>query len=131
MSRSDRSTRRKFLASSAAGLAAVPVIPSLASGMQPASKGFSVSPTADDFPVKVIASGNGLEATKKAYKMIMAGQDVLDGVVEGVGIVEADPKDTSVGYGGLPDERGVVRLDSACMHGPSHQGGSSRKYHKH
>lgn len=65
-----------------------------------------------------------MEATKKAYEMIMAGEDVLDGVVAGVGIVEADPRDTSVGYGGLPDERGVVQLDAACMHGPSHQAGA-------
>jgi len=78
----------------------------------------------EDFPVKVIASGNGLEATKKAYQMIMDGSDVLDGVVDGVGIVEADARDTSVGYGGLPDERGVVQLDAACMHGPSHQAGA-------
>ncbi len=72
----------------------------------------------------MIASGNGLEATKKAYEMITAGEDVLDGVVAGVNLVEEDPKDMSVGYGGLPNERGVVQLDSACMHGPTHQAGA-------
>jgi N4-(beta-N-acetylglucosaminyl)-L-asparaginase len=35
-----------------------------------------------------------------------------------VNIVELDPEDTSVGYGGLPNADGVVQLDSCCMHGP-------------
>ena len=67
----------------------------------------------------VIASGNGLEAVKKAMEIIKAGNDGLDGVIAGVNIVEDDPNDTSVGYGGLPNEDGVVELDAAVMHGPS------------
>jgi N4-(beta-N-acetylglucosaminyl)-L-asparaginase len=77
-----------------------------------------------DFPVRVVSSANGLAATKKAYEMITAGKDALNAVVEGVSIVEADPKDTSVGYGGLPNEEGIVELDAAVMHGPTHRGGS-------
>lgn len=75
-------------------------------------------------PVKVIASGNGLETTRLAYEQIIAGSDVLDAVIAGVNLVEDDPRDTSVGYGGLPNERGVVQLDSAVMHGPTHQAGA-------
>lgn len=75
-------------------------------------------------PIKVVASGNGLEATKLAFQQIVAGSDVLDAVIAGVNLVEDDPQDTSVGYGGLPNERGVVQLDSAVMHGPTHQAGS-------
>jgi N4-(beta-N-acetylglucosaminyl)-L-asparaginase len=41
-----------------------------------------------------------------------------------VGIVEADPNDMSVGYGGLPNEDGVVQLDASVMHGPTHKAGS-------
>ena len=52
------------------------------------------------------------------------GHDPLDAAIEGVGIVEADPKDHSVGLGGLPNEEGVVELDAAVMHGPTHGGGS-------
>ncbi len=37
-----------------------------------------------------------------------AGGDTLDAVIAGVNIVELDPRDSSVGYGGLPDEDGVV-----------------------
>ena len=74
--------------------------------------------------VKVVSSANGLEATKKAYEMIQAGTDPADAVVAGVGIVEDDPNDTSVGYGGLPNERGIVELDAAVMHGPTHRAGA-------
>jgi N4-(beta-N-acetylglucosaminyl)-L-asparaginase len=71
----------------------------------------------------VIASGNGLEATAKAMELIQQGKDALDGVIAGVNIVEADPKDNSVGYGGLPNEEGVVELDASVMHGPTGRGG--------
>ena len=53
-----------------------------------------------------------------------AGEDTLDAVVAGVNIIENDPDDMSVGYGGLPNEQGVVELDSCVMHGPSYNAGS-------
>ncbi len=56
--------------------------------------------------------------------MIAGGGDTLDAVVAGVNIVELDPDDTSVGYGGLPNEDGVVELDSCVMHGPTRRAGS-------
>ena len=79
----------------------------------------------------VIASGNGNRyknggtqtAVEKAFSMITSGSDVLDAVVAGVNIVELDPTDTSVGYGGLPNADGVVQLDSCVMHGPRKQAG--------
>jgi N4-(beta-N-acetylglucosaminyl)-L-asparaginase len=114
------SSRRTFLTSGAAGLLAGPLLAGTGR-LATHSAGF---PQPDEFPVKVIASGNGLAATRKAWDMIVAGADVLDGVVAGVNLVEEDPRDTSVGYGGLPNERGVVQLDAACMHGPSHQAGA-------
>jgi len=72
----------------------------------------------------VISSGNGLECVKKAYAIIQQGNDALDAVIAGVNIVENDPNDHSVGYGGLPNEDGVVELDSCCMHGPTHNAGA-------
>ena len=71
----------------------------------------------------VIASANGIETVKKAYKMISDGHDALDAVIAGVNIVEDDPDDHSVGLGGLPNEDGIVELDSCCMHGPTHNAG--------
>jgi N4-(beta-N-acetylglucosaminyl)-L-asparaginase len=72
----------------------------------------------------VISSGNGLRATQKAMEFINKGKDALDGVIAGVNIIESDPNDHSVGYGGLPNELGVVELDSCCMHGPTHNAGA-------
>src|SRR5215211_7100256 len=79
----------------------------------------------------VLASGNGNRfknggsqtAVEKAFTMITSGADVLDAVVAGVNIVELDPLDDSVGYGGLPNAEGVVQLDSCCMHGPKKRAG--------
>lgn len=72
----------------------------------------------------VISSGNGLRATAKAMELIREGKDTLEAVVAGVAIVENDPKDMSVGYGGLPNEDGVVELDASVMHGPTKRAGA-------
>ncbi|HUI09618.1 MAG TPA: N(4)-(beta-N-acetylglucosaminyl)-L-asparaginase [Bacteroidota bacterium] len=110
-------TRRTFLqragAAAAAAVAGAPLIPSLLKSAPAPSPG----------PI-VIASGNGLEAVKKAMQVIQQGNDALDAVIAGVNINENDPNDTSVGYGGLPNEDGVVELDSAVMHGPNHMAGA-------
>jgi N4-(beta-N-acetylglucosaminyl)-L-asparaginase len=80
-------------------------------------------PTGSRRPIAV-SSGNGLRAVEKAMELIKQGHDPLDAAIEGVAIVEADPKDHGVGLGGLPNEDGVVELDAAVMHGPTHGGGS-------
>jgi len=72
----------------------------------------------------VIASANGDKAVERAYQLIMEGQDALDAVVAGVNIVEDDPNDNSVGYGGLPNADGIVELDSSVMHGPTCRAGA-------
>lgn len=72
----------------------------------------------------IIASANGLQATARAMALIQQGADALDAVVAGVNLVEDDPNDTSVGYGGLPNEEGVVELDASVMHGPTGRGGA-------
>lgn len=74
----------------------------------------------------VVASANGNihknggpeSCVQLAYRLITEGTDPLDAVIAGVNLVELDPADTSVGYGGLPNADGVVQLDSCCMHGP-------------
>jgi N4-(beta-N-acetylglucosaminyl)-L-asparaginase len=72
---------------------------------------------------RVIASNNGIRATAKAMDILKAGGDPLDAVIAGVNIVEEDPNDMSVGYGGLPNEDGVVELDASVMYGPTHMAG--------
>lgn len=71
-----------------------------------------------------ISSGNGLAATARAMELLREGTDTLDAAIAGVNLVEEDPEDTSVGYGGLPNEEGVVSLDCCVMHGPSWNAGA-------
>ena len=72
--------------------------------------------------IKTIASHNGLQATERAYGCLEQGQSPLDAVVAGVTVVEDDPEDRTVGYGGLPNEDGQVELDAAVMDGRTHRG---------
>src|SRR6185503_14609406 len=84
-------------------------------------------------PIKpvVIASANGNKfknsgprtCVAEAFQRMTKGADVLDALIAGVNIVELDPEDDSVGYGGLPNADGVVQLDSCCMHGPKRRAG--------
>jgi N4-(beta-N-acetylglucosaminyl)-L-asparaginase len=80
----------------------------------------------------IVASNNGHQfknggprtCVETAFEMMMRGGDVLDALIAGVNIVELDPEDDSVGYGGLPNAEGVVQLDSSCMHGPKKRAGA-------
>jgi N4-(beta-N-acetylglucosaminyl)-L-asparaginase len=71
-----------------------------------------------------VASSNGLRACARAVEILRSGGDTLDAAVAGVNINEEDPEDSSVGYGGLPNEEGVVELDASVMHGPTRRAGS-------
>ena len=112
-------TRRQFIATTAAAGVAAKVF-----AQAPAVIRTGVKPV-------VISSANGnkfknggtMTAVEKAFSMIASGSDVLDAVIAGVNIVELDPLDDSVGYGGLPNADGVVQLDSSCMHGPKKRAG--------
>ena len=71
-----------------------------------------------------VASANGIRGVARAFELASSGTDTLDAAVEGVKIQELDPADNSVGYGGLPNEDGVVQLDASCMHGPTRRAGA-------
>lgn len=72
----------------------------------------------------MVGSPNALPGMQQFWDRLAAGADPLDVAIEVVRVVEADPEDTSVGLGGLPNEDGVVQLDAACMHGPTHNSGA-------
>jgi N4-(beta-N-acetylglucosaminyl)-L-asparaginase len=116
-------SRREFVVTSTAGLAAAAAGPAF--GQAPAMT------TSNRAKPTVIASGNGhifkngggKTCIETAFERMMGGADVLDALIAGVNIVELDPLDTSVGYGGLPNADGVVQLDACCMHGPSRRAG--------
>ncbi|MFC2084288.1 N(4)-(beta-N-acetylglucosaminyl)-L-asparaginase [Bacteroidota bacterium] len=78
--------------------------------------------------IPIIICCRGREAGKKvlipAWDKLMVSGNILDAVERGANIVELDPNDTSVGFGGLPNEEGVVQLDASIMYGPTHACGS-------
>jgi N4-(beta-N-acetylglucosaminyl)-L-asparaginase len=72
--------------------------------------------------MKVIASHNGLAAAAKVRELLLAGVPPLEACVEGVTLVEDDPEEHSVGYGGIPNEDGIVELDAGVMDGRTGRG---------
>lgn len=118
---SDSLTRRRFLESSGVAVAAAALSATDASATSFPAPAVLLRPPAK--PV-AISSSNSLAPVTKAVELVMSGGDTLDAAVEGVKIQELDPTDTSVGYGGLPNEAGVVQLDASCMHGPTRRAGA-------
>jgi len=112
--------RRSFLRNAGMGAGAL----ALSAAGLPVEAGSPapVKPTAAG-PV-VLVSKNKSDVVDRAMSMIRGGADALDAVIAGVNLVEEDPDDITVGYGGLPNERGVVELDSSVMHGPTASGGA-------
>lgn len=116
----EKLSRREFVVASTAGMGVL----SLSKDAAPAF-GHTIMTKRSVKPI-VVASANGhnfknggtMTCVEKAYSMITGGSDVLDALIAGVNIVELDPSETSVGYGGLPNAEGVVQLDACCMHGP-------------
>ena len=120
---SRRVNRREFvLTGAAAGLAAA---------ARPSAQAPTMMTPRSVKPV-VVSSANGHRfknggprtCVETAFAMMVEGNDVLDALIAGVNIVELDPEDTSVGYGGLPNANGVVQLDASCMHGPRKRAGA-------
>ena len=117
-------TRRDFVRAGVLAGAASGLADEHAHAQAPAIRKSSARPV-------VIASGNGNRfknggdrtCVEEAFRLLVGGADPLDAVVAGVNIVERDPEDTSVGYGGLPNADGIVQLDSCCMHGPKKRAG--------
>jgi len=112
--------RRKFIKTmSALGIS----IPAMAKSI---TKKSSNTSTVKNNPIIVCSRGEkwGRKVLKPGWDILKNNGLLLDAVEKSANVTELDPKDTSVGYGGLPNENGVVQLDSSIMYGPTHNCGS-------
>ncbi len=119
---SDFSRRKFFLAGLAGSIAAG--ARSALGAIAPGGNGAQAAGAAKGTRPLIISSSNGLSALTLGMGLLKRGADTLDAVVATVNVVEDDPKDDSVGYGGLPNEEGVVELDASVMHGPTRRAGA-------
>ena len=120
-------SRRKFFFTSLAGTALAGANKLFGRTPRDADSALSLPPLAP--PARgtrplIISSANGLHALDKGMNIPKKGGDTLEAVVAAVTVVEDDPNDDSVGYGGLPNEEGEVELDASVMHGPTHRAGA-------
>jgi N4-(beta-N-acetylglucosaminyl)-L-asparaginase len=120
-------SRREFLQASSASLALSAILPE-----EHLTRRAPTILTRRTVRPVVIADYSGFEfknggtenAVQRAFRGILAGDDVLDALIAGVNIPELDPLETGIGYGALPNADGVVQLDASCMHGPKKRAGA-------
>ena len=97
-------SRRKFIKRSA--------VASLALALNPldliANEPVQEKPTAVNKPIVLSTWNFGLQANAEAWTILGKGGRALDAVEKGVRLVELDPTERSVGYGGRPDRDGRV-----------------------
>ena len=97
-----KTTRRKFIQLSTAA-AALPI-----------ASAFTTT-NATTKPIVISTWNFGLKANEAAWAILSKGGRALDAVEAGARVPEGDPKETSVGLGGLPDRDGHVTLDACIM----------------
>ena len=73
------------------------------------------APAQGKIPLAISTWPFGTKANDEAWKILAGGGSALDAVEQGVRVIEADPSNQSVGYGGLPDRDGHVTLDACIM----------------
>ena len=101
-------TRRKFLKNAGILSAILALNPLKAEEILPKNKKIRK-------PVVLSTWRFGIQANEKAWKVLSQGGKALDAVEKGVRLVEDDPNERSVGYGGRPDRDGRVTLDACIM----------------
>jgi N4-(beta-N-acetylglucosaminyl)-L-asparaginase len=119
-----RVNRRNFMTTTAASLAAAATPLASADGRAVAVQGPSRPLIISSANGHQFKNGGTKTCIETAYEQMMRGDDLLDALIAGVNIVELDPLEDSVGYGGLPNADGVVQLDASVMHGPKRRAGA-------
>ena len=110
--------RRKFIKTLSALGISIPAIKSELLGKTSTAK--------KDNPIILCSRGEqwGRKVLKPGWDILRKNGTLLDAIEKSANVTELDPNDTSVGYGGLPNEDGVVQLDAQIMNGPDHNCGS-------
>ena len=121
-------SRRKFLADAAATTASLAVGFDAAAQSREGNRApvqqSQIKELAKPKQPVIISKVTGKQSIDHAWQMLKEGQDTLDSVLHVCKAQEDDPNDQTVGLGGLPNEEGVVELDSCCTHGPTRKAGS-------
>jgi isoaspartyl peptidase/L-asparaginase-like protein (Ntn-hydrolase superfamily) len=110
-------SRREFLRDASIAVALLPT----AARAQPKAP---PAPKKPELPVVIATWDYGVALCAGAQQVFGKGGDLLDALERGVNVVEDDPKVTSVGFNGLPNEDGVVQLDASIMDGRTHRTGA-------
>ena len=95
--------------------------------IMPSISGFNFQDKSKGIKPLIITSHTnetGQKAMETGWEILKNGGTAVDAVEKAANIIELDPEDTSVGYGGLPNERGVVQLDSSFMDGKTYSAGA-------
>ena len=110
--------RRKFIKTLSALGISIPAMKSELLGKTSTAK--------KDNPIILCSRGEqwGRKVLKPGCDIFRKNGTLLDAIEKSANVTELDPNDTSVGYGGLPNEDGVVQLDAQIMNGPDHNCGS-------
>ena len=108
-------TRRKFIKNISAFGATVPFVNNLNATRNKSNGSIILCSRGEVWGEKVLKPG---------WDILSGGGKLLDAVEKSANVTELDPEDTSVGYGGLPNEHGIVQLDASIMYGPTHNCGS-------
>lgn len=72
----------------------------------------------------IIASENGAVGLDRGWEILEQGGSALDAVEAATRLVEDNPEDHSVGYGGYPNLLGEVELDASIMDGATLRAGA-------
>jgi N4-(beta-N-acetylglucosaminyl)-L-asparaginase len=120
---SNRDMNRRELLGAAATVAAVGAVASTAKAQAPSIMSSYKPLVVGAHNGNRLKNADGETGVQIAYRMITAGDDVLDATIHCNNLPEISEEDTSVGYGGLPDANGDVTLDACCMHGPMKRAG--------
>ncbi len=118
------STRRRFLGQSFGITTGAVLARSL--GLRASVPGVHRADRAGSTPMIITSHANptGRAALTEVWESLAAGGSALDAVERATNVIELDPEDMSVGYGGLPNEDGVVQLDASIMDGRTYNAGA-------